>query len=1047
MFFIVLQFLLFSIVTYSQFDPGFSCGTPDPLPDVAEFPLEGQICQPSNQWNNGATHLGDFLTEPSNDRLKIRTNVIIVQNSNGKGNFEVDNADDVLFLDRFFERINNSLNDYDDVDCECTRSPTHYPASNFEFVPNYIYLKDDFYFNHLNDSENSLTSLSDGKIFTNGIHDLAVASGDYIPGIDLYITTDGPMYESYVDNNSAISIYDLGYVLHYANNVWYASGFSPSIGSAPPAYAEAWHAPDLYLRYKNELEQNGESVAFWHFLPRAAASGLHEYGHVLGLAHKYNCTSANYMKPGWTNEGTTLTGCQNRVMYARLMSSRLGEYVICGEKDIQPITIDSDVTLYWADEIRWFGDIIIEEGTHVEIKCELRMNENASILVKRGGRLTIDGALITTNDCSTQWEGIIVEGKADEAQNVDLISDNDWSATAGVVEVINGAVIENAETAISTEITHYPYPTNQEYWGGYIRVEDSYISNCNRGIAFMKYGGPNVYDHSTIKNSTFENLGKGVTIWSDNGVRFLGNHFNNIEEVAITGVDTEFSMSGNIVEHTHTGVDLLNTFPLPISPRIGSVAPAAPNEFNCDNYGIYGVAPGAMNSVNITNNNFLGGNYGIDINGFSRYEIRGNDFIGEVTGVRSAGTGGFESDIAENNFSSIRYGSEAWFFNALSYDVNCFDFNDDYDVYVGGQISQDQGNEQFSAGNCFSGTVSEEFRNDGGIDINYFIKEGTQQSDCRFTEDAVNFNVAFADEDRLTDGCGSSLSGGTVWVRNICNTEGLTQQQIQDRIDELNILLTQVIVNESLTDFTREYLIRTYRRCMIRLWLSLGNFFQSTDNPPDAVRKEEVINAYMGSGEFQYQILAYGILVYYDEYNRARNLLANMSPQTTEEQEFVWVQNINLDYLQTRENYLLSPTDEATLTAIALKSDPYSGYARALYEQITGIRIYLDIPSPARNTAPRESASISIDDGLEMIIKSNPILNDNISLKLNGVSEENQYQLDVVDITGELMWSTSNQQKSTQNINTQNWNRGIYIVRITNERTGVSNNTKIVVMK
>ena len=48
MFFIALQFLLFSVVTYSQFDPGFSCGTPDPLPDVAEFPLEGQICQPAN---------------------------------------------------------------------------------------------------------------------------------------------------------------------------------------------------------------------------------------------------------------------------------------------------------------------------------------------------------------------------------------------------------------------------------------------------------------------------------------------------------------------------------------------------------------------------------------------------------------------------------------------------------------------------------------------------------------------------------------------------------------------------------------------------------------------------------------------------------------------------------------------------------------------------------------------------------------------------------------------------------------------------------------
>jgi len=80
------------------------------------------------------------------------------------------------------------------------------------------------------------------------------------------------------------------------------------------------------------------------------------------------------------------------------------------------------------------GNIIVENGGSLTIRCRVSLPPGGKIIVEPEGKLTLNGATLE-NDCGKTWKGIEV-----------------WSANkkSGEVVMINDAKITNADNPIDT---------------------------------------------------------------------------------------------------------------------------------------------------------------------------------------------------------------------------------------------------------------------------------------------------------------------------------------------------------------------------------------------------------------------------------------------------------------------------------------------------------------------------------------------------------------------------------------------------------------------
>ncbi len=183
----------------------------------------------------------------------------------------------------------------------------------------------------------------------------------------------------------------------------------------------------------------------------------HEIGHSLGLSHTWRANDGcddTPLNPGCygpydppCNGVTTnnvmdynacscaLTPCQlGKVHYNFWKENSLQRQVLiedwCEYHWDKKIIIHRDETVEFNQGRDLLGDIEIQEGATLIIRCQVSLPSGARIIIKPTGKLILDGGVIT-NRCGDQWEGIEMW----RSKKFDTVGEVIWG---------NGGYIQNA---------------------------------------------------------------------------------------------------------------------------------------------------------------------------------------------------------------------------------------------------------------------------------------------------------------------------------------------------------------------------------------------------------------------------------------------------------------------------------------------------------------------------------------------------------------------------------------------------------------------------
>lgn len=185
----------------------------------------------------------------------------------------------------------------------------------------------------------------------------------------------------------------------------------------------------------------------------------------------------------------------------------------------------------WTNNQIISGNLIVPSGKTLTIQSNVWCYTDASITVKPGGKLLIDGGKLYS--LCESWKGIRIEGTANQNQT-NLIN-------VGFLEMKNNAKISDARNAVSLIGLNTAGNVDWSKTGGLIQATNSQFVNNYRDIEFMSYhpkssSGIELPNRSFFRNCKFitndslkfwNNGHPHVTMWDVNGIQFLGCSFEN----------------------------------------------------------------------------------------------------------------------------------------------------------------------------------------------------------------------------------------------------------------------------------------------------------------------------------------------------------------------------------------------------------------------------------------------------------------------------------------------------------------------------------------
>ena len=139
--------------------------------------------------------------------------------------------------------------------------------------------------------------------------------------------------------------------------------------------------------------------------------------------------------------------------------------------------IDLAIPTSTLSGIRTSDGFTVDNGATVTLTGEVRMSENSKVVIRPGGRLIINGGILTNACPDKKWRGIEVWGDDDKHQN--LVN---GQYQQGYLELRNGATIENAVCAVELW-----KPDDYSSEGGIIEASDAVFRNNAKAVHALNY--------------------------------------------------------------------------------------------------------------------------------------------------------------------------------------------------------------------------------------------------------------------------------------------------------------------------------------------------------------------------------------------------------------------------------------------------------------------------------------------------------------------------------------------------------------------------------
>jgi hypothetical protein len=535
------------------------------------------------------------------------------------------------------------------------------------------------------------------------------------------------------------------------------------------------------------------------------------------------------------------------------------------------------------------------------------------ILVEMGGKLILNGGKLTNCPNGPNWRGIKVSPDFGFW----------WGAPpTTIVEVKNGGIIENAETAIEA-VGQVTFFTTSNVGGAKITVSsNSIIRNCEYGIKLGPLYG--VQELSSCTNAQFTNVDFAINLDNNHGFNLKNCQFSECYADIRANTSSLFADGNDF----NGEVVFENTFP----NFTGSTF--INNRFYGGSVGGSILLLDAYSNAtdfNIHNNQFF--ETGVLSLGELDFDIEGNDFHGspEGTWINDSGSD-IINDIHQNKFYDNTYGNSASGVNSVEYLKNCFENTAEFSIEVneGASIGLQQGSDQDAAGNCFfaSGRLG---TGQTSAFFDYYVKSGETPQSCKKPGSGNFAELQAFSDNPFPCGTGINIYGTLPYiVRNCMYGNGISKQQA---INLLKAEILRIQNDTNLNPWTKQWLIDKYKKCLDRL------IKQKAKEDKDQSGRESAVQFLLSHPEFRYQSMAYGLVVESGDITRSRTMLNNLSPSDIGETEFVQSQNVLLDYLSDRSGYNAPSTSLSALYSAGLRKHPLAGFSRSIYHTLTGQKV------------------------------------------------------------------------------------------------------------
>lgn len=343
-----------------------------------------------------------FIPKESSDPLHIRVNMIYLLDANGNGNFNGKDKEDNTIINKIYYNVNHLYANLKDVkDSVCYTGTDFIKDAKIRFDFNSLYVKDTFARNYRNakgfkENKRSYGIFSPSnswylKYLDNNINDTIK-----VKGINAFLNMDVKAYNNLVDNNigetykKTISVSVSQFPTHLDFN-------RSSQVCFPNKYTKRLWMEMIYPKKHPEVTWKNDVKNWFIGEYRGIA---HELGHSINLAHsneyhKRNKCFKAMMSQSGNSPRNYIQPTEIGKIHKALMTTNLIQFVINNANyNVPRIIVENE---NWDFKtIRFYQDIIVEQGKVLVLNGTVIMPDDASVLLEKNAILVLNKAQLKT---------------------------------------------------------------------------------------------------------------------------------------------------------------------------------------------------------------------------------------------------------------------------------------------------------------------------------------------------------------------------------------------------------------------------------------------------------------------------------------------------------------------------------------------------------------------------------------------------------------------------------------------------------------------------